>query len=195
MRWVGVRRRPVGCVLLGVAGAAVAGAALLAGCSSTSTPSASPTSSTRRASTSTSEPPTTTSSTAPNTDATTSTLLPQTATSTEFVSPSGNIGCEIDSEFGAQMLTQTLCLTESPPASVVLRADGTLTECSGQACLSNAGLGTPTLHYGVSIGLGPFTCLSTESGIRCTLGNGNGFVIARSGVTPLGSATVASTGG
>jgi hypothetical protein len=74
-----------------------------------------------------------------------------------------------------------------------LGADSTLKECTGVSCLSNAGLNTPMLPYGTSITLGPFTCLSMTTGMKCTLVNGNGFVLARSGVTPLGSVTVTTT--
>jgi hypothetical protein len=98
--------------------------------------------------------------------------------------------CEIDNQFGQAALTQVLCLTETPPQSVTLGSDSTLKQCAGQACLSNAGLNTPQLPYGTSITLGPFTCLSMTTGMQCTLGNGNGFILARSGVRPLGSVTV-----
>jgi len=86
-----------------------------------------------------------------------------------------------------------MCLTETPAQSATLGADGTLTECTGQTCLSNAGLNTPQLPYGASVTLGPFTCLSMTTGMKCTLGNGNGFILARSGLTPLGSVTVTRT--
>ena len=85
---------------------------------------------------------------------TSGTLAPETATGTEFLSPSKNISCEIDADFGPSSQSQTLCLTISPPRSVVLKTDGSLTECSGQQCLSNAGENTPTLAYGQSITLG-----------------------------------------
>ena len=68
-----------------------------------------------------------------------------------------------------------------------------LTECNGQSCLSNAGENTPTLAYGQSITLGPFTCASSTAGIRCTLQSGSGFLIAASGVTPQAGATVAAS--
>jgi hypothetical protein len=74
---------------------------------------------------------------------------------------------------------------------VTLTADGSLTECTGQDCLSNGGLNTPTLGYGQSITLGPFTCASSTAGMKCTLANGDGFLIASSGTTALGKATVA----
>ena len=116
--------------------------------------------------------------------------MPQTPTETEFFSPSKNISCEIDYNFGPSSLTSTLCLTLSPPKSVTLKADSTLTECTGTQCLSNAGENTPILAYGQSITLGPFTCASSSPGMKCTLGNGNGFQISTSGVTALGGATV-----
>ncbi len=124
---------------------------------------------------------------------TTGTLLPQSPTTTEFYAPSGNLECEIDYQFESTVQTSTLCLTETPPQSVTLGADSTLKECTGVNCLSNAGLNTPTLPYGTSITLGPFTCLSMTTGMKCTLAHGNGFVLARSGVTPLGSVTVTTT--
>ena len=65
-----------------------------------------------------------------------------------------------------------------PPKSVTLATDSTLTECTGVNCLSNAGENTPTLAYGQSITLGPFTCASSTAGMKCTLANGDGFSIS-----------------
>ncbi len=76
---------------------------------------------------------------------------------------------------------------------MTLATDGTLTECSGANCLSNAGVNTPTLAYGQSITLGPFTCASSTAGMKCTLANGDGFLMSSSGITPVGDATVTST--
>jgi hypothetical protein len=120
--------------------------------------------------------------------------VPQTPTQSEFYSPSKNINCEIDFNQGSgPTATSTLCLTISPARSVVLKLDSTLTECTGQACLSNAGTNTPTLQYGQSITLGPFTCSSSAAGVKCVLGNGDGFLIATAGVTPLGNAKVTTS--
>jgi hypothetical protein len=176
----------------GVAVAAVLVALTFAACSSTPSTTASSTTRAAGASTGTAQGSTTT-STSGGASTTTATLVPQTSTSTEFYAPSGNLECEIDSQFGHNALTQVLCLTETPPQSVTLGADGALQHCTGQGCLSNAGLNTPELRYGTSIALGPFTCLSMTSGMKCTLGNGNGFTLARSGVTPLGSVTVTTS--
>ncbi len=164
-------------------------AVALAACSS-SPSSQSTTTTSSAASTST-----TSRSTTSSTSHTTGTLAPQTATVTEFYSPSKNISCEIDNNVGSTSITSTLCLTISPPKSVTLKTDGTLTECTGVQCLSNAGENTPTLGYGMSITLGPFTCASSTAGIKCTLANGGGFLISSSAVTPLGGATVAPSTG
>lgn len=166
----------------------------VAACSSAPSTSASSTSTTRGArSATTSTSGATTTSTTSSATTTTATLVPQTSTSTEFYAPSGNLECEIDNQFGQDSLTQAMCLTETPARSATLGADSSLKQCTGQLCLSNAALGTPQLPYGTSITLGPFTCLSMTTGMKCTLGNGNGFVLARSGVTPLGGVTVTQT--
>ncbi len=173
-------------------------AVALAACSSSpsssntaSTPSTTAATATTARSTTSSQPAGTTSSTS----TTSGTLVPQTSTGTEFYSPSKNISCEIDSDFGPSATTSTLCLTISPPKSVTLKTDSSLTECSGVQCLSNAGVDTPTLGYGMSITLGPFTCSSSTAGIKCILGNGDGFLISSSAVTPLGNAKVAPASG
>jgi hypothetical protein len=165
----------------------------LAACSSSSTPSASSTT------TSTTSARSTTSTTGAagtsSTSQTSATLVPQTATVTEFYSPSKNISCEIDNNFGSGGTTSTLCLTLSPPKSVTLMTDGTLNECTGENCLSNAGENTPTLAYGQSITLGPFTCASSTTGIKCTLAGGDGFLISSSSVTALGNAKAVAGSG
>ena len=121
---------------------------------------------------------------------TTGTLVPQTPTGTEFLSPSGNISCEIDFNFGSSSISQTMCLTLSPPRSATLTPDGRVAVCTGTQCLSNAGVNTPTLAYRMAITLGPFTCVSTTTSMRCTLAEGAGFAISSGGVTPLGNAPV-----
>jgi hypothetical protein len=165
----------------------------LAACSSSSTSGSSSTTST------TSAPSSTSTSAAAGTTSTTTqtsgTLVPQTSTVTEFYSPSKNISCEIDNNLGSSALTSTLCLTISPPKSVTLMTDSTLNECTGENCLSNAGENTPTLAYGQSITLGPFTCASSTAGIKCTLASGDGFLISSQAVTPLGNANVVATPG
>jgi hypothetical protein len=165
-------------------------ALVLAACSSTGTPLATSTTTSTSTRSSSSGAAGSTTSTSRGTSGT---LTPQTATSSEFLSPSKNISCEIDSDFGPRSQSQVLCLTLNPARSVVLNTDASLSECNGQSCLSNAGENTPTLAYGQSITLGPFSCRSSTAGITCTLQSGAGFLLAASGVTPQGGATVAAS--
>ncbi len=167
-------------------------ALVLAACSSTSNPPTTTTTTTASTTNPSSGAGRSTTSTSSGTTVTSGTLTPQTTTVTEFYSPSKNISCEIDANFGPSAQSQVLCLTLTPARSVVLKTDASLTECTGQQCLSNAGLNTPVLAYGQSITLGPFSCQSSTAGITCTLQSGAGFLIAASGVTPRGGATVAA---
>jgi len=166
----------------------------LAACSSSPSPSSSSTTSTTPATTTTTARSTTSTSapsgTTSSTSQTSGTLVPQSSTITEFYSPSKNISCEIDNNVGATATTGALCLTISPPKSVTLMTDSTLKECTGVNCLSNAGVNTPTLAYGQSITLGPFTCASSTAGMKCTLASGDGFLISSSATTALGNAKV-----
>lgn len=112
-------------------------------------------------------------------------LLSATATGTAmaaqsfFLSPSHNISCEIDS--GSAVGTQAFCETFQPARSVTMSRSGTLKTCSGQNCLGDPPENAKTLAYGKSVHLGPFACVSQESGVRCTV-RGRGFLISRSGV-------------
>jgi hypothetical protein len=112
-------------------------------------------------------------------------LVPmQTAAGGEFLSPSGNISCEVDYQRAG--LTQVYCQTATPARSVTMSATGKYTTCTGQQCLGNSGTGTPTLAYGKATGVGPFRCESAVTGVTC-LANGKGFQISTSGVTPASS--------
>ena len=122
-----------------------------------------------------------TTSTAP-TPTSSSTFVPmQTATGGEFLSPSGNIECQIDSQAG---LAGAYCQTTAPARSVTMNAAGRYTVCTGQQCLANAGDGTPTLFYGTETGVGPFRCESASTGVTCTA-DGKGFLISASGINPV----------
>jgi hypothetical protein len=115
--------------------------------------------------------------------ASTTTLVPmQTANGGEFVSPSGNISCEVF--YHRAGLTHAYCQTGTPPRSVTMDPTGTYTTCTGEQCLGNAGIGTPTLEYGTATGVGPYRCSSATTGITCTA-SGKGFQISRSGVIPV----------
>jgi hypothetical protein len=110
-------------------------------------------------------------------------LVPmQTAAGGEFVSPSGNISCEVD--YHRAGLTQVYCQTATPPRSVTMGVGGKYKTCAGEQCLGNSGTGTPTLAYGRATGVGPFRCESAAAGVTCVAG-GRGFRISASGMTAV----------
>jgi hypothetical protein len=106
----------------------------------------------------------------------------QTAAGGEFLSPSGNISCEVDYQLAG--LTKAYCQTATPARSVSMGASGRYTTCTGEQCLGNPGTGTPTLAYGTATGVGPFRCESAATGVTC-LANGKGFRISTSGIVPV----------
>lgn len=111
-----------------------------------------------------------------------SALVPmQTSTGGEFLSPSGNISCEVS-------MTYAYCQTGSPARSVKMDTSGSYHTCTGEQCLGNSGEGTPTLGYGTSTGVGAFRCTSEPTGITCLVG-GKGFLISSSGVSSVPSGT------
>jgi hypothetical protein len=111
------------------------------------------------------------------------TLVPmQTTSGGEFLSPTGNISCEVD--YHRAGLTQAYCQTVTPARSVTMSAAGKYTTCSGEQCLGNPGTGTPTLAYGTATGAGPFRCESAATGVTCAA-DGRGFRISTSGITPV----------
>jgi hypothetical protein len=126
---------------------------------------------------------TTAPTTAVPTAAPSATLVPmQTAAGGEFLSPSGNISCEVD--YHRAGLTQAYCQTGTPPRSATMGVTGKYTTCTGQQCLGNPGTGTPTLAYGTATGVGPFRCESAVTGVTCTA-DGKGFRISAAGVTAV----------
>ena len=108
----------------------------------------------------------------------------QTPAGGEFASPSGNITCEVDYNFGSNKLTHAYCQTGAPARSVTMSVTGTFTTCTGLQCLGNSGINTPTLAYGQATGVGPFVCESATTGITCRA-DGRGFLISGSGITPV----------
>jgi hypothetical protein len=120
--------------------------------------------------------------TAASTTAAKTTVIPmQTAAGGEFLSPSGNISCEVDYQRAG--LSQVYCQTAKPARSVTMSASGNYSTCAGEQCLGNAGDDAPTLAYGTATGVGPFRCQSAATGITCTA-DGKGFRISTSGVAP-----------
>ena len=100
-----------------------------------------------------------------------------------FLSPSGNISCEMHTDYGP---ASAYCQSNSSLQSVTMDADGNITPCTGDQCMGNPAGDTPTLAYGQTARLGPFACLSTTDDMTCTVDSGAGFAISRDGVFPLG---------
>lgn len=99
------------------------------------------------------------------------------------MSPSGNISCQ----FGEYNTPQrdVYCQTIEPTESVDMSTSGTFKICRGVGCVGNPADNAPTLAYGTSTGAGPFRCLSTASGVICTVRSGKGFEISRSGIVAV----------
>jgi hypothetical protein len=103
-----------------------------------------------------------------------------------FLSPSRNISCEIDYRRDPGIPDSTYCQSMSPAQSVQMAVSGELIQCAGDSCLGNPGIGTPTLSYGQTAGIGPFNCRSEVTGTICTVTSGRGFTISNAGVTSVG---------
>jgi hypothetical protein len=116
----------------------------------------------------------------------------QSSTGGEFLSPSGNISCEMD--YGGTLGDQVYCQTFSPAASVTMSLTGALKKCRGQLCLGNPADNAITLAFGRATVVGPFKCSSAKAGVTCTVAStgaaggkvaGKGFEISRSGIRKL----------
>jgi len=106
-----------------------------------------------------------------------------------FLSPTGNISCELDEAAppGTQgSAALAYCQSYSPTQSVRLDPDGSITPCAGDSCMGDPPENTPTLAYGQTARHGPFSCLSETSGMTCRAPSGQGFTISRSGITAVG---------
>ena len=62
---------------------------------------------------------------------------------------------------------------------------GAIKVCNGEGCVGSPPDNVGTLSYGQSTTLGPFTCESLTTGMRCTVADGQGFQIARAGVQTI----------
>ncbi|OBA58369.1 hypothetical protein A5647_21075 [Mycobacterium sp. 1100029.7] len=102
-----------------------------------------------------------------------------------FLSPSRNISCEVNYQRSG-LTDDAYCQTMEPPQSATLSAGGVVTACNGTSCLGNAAENTPTLAYGQSAGIGPFSCTSKQDGVTCTVSTGKGFTLSNAGITNIG---------
>ena len=101
-----------------------------------------------------------------------------------FLSPSGNLGCEVADHDprGAY----AFCQSDRRPQTVRMAVTGRLRICRGERCLGDPPENTPTLAYGRQVRVGRFRCASEQAGIRCTVvATGRGFVIDRETVRPV----------
>ncbi|MCV7410306.1 hypothetical protein AWC05_21390 [Mycobacterium florentinum] len=103
-----------------------------------------------------------------------------------FLSPSRNISCEVNYKRDPGIPDEAYCQTNEPQQSVHLSTGGVVTTCKGVSCVGNAGEGAPTLDYGQTAGVGPFTCTSKPDGVTCTASSGKGFTISNAGITSIG---------
>ena len=102
-----------------------------------------------------------------------------------FLSPSGNISCELDYTVGNGP-TDAYCQADKPGVSVTMSPAGKLRICNGTRCLGNPPDNATTLGYGKSVTLGPFKCTSLTSAMDCRVtATARGFAISRSGVSSL----------
>lgn len=114
-----------------------------------------------------------------------------------FVSPSGNIFCQIEFQNpAASGPDHAVCNSLSQRVAGSLVGDGEVYICpyenavgirkKERSCEGNPAPGTPTLAYGQSLTFGPYTCLSEVSGVTCTVPSGRGFTASRSGISQIG---------
>ncbi|MGO9510635.1 MAG: hypothetical protein ACLPXZ_26120 [Mycobacterium sp.] len=102
-----------------------------------------------------------------------------------FLTPSRNIGCEIDFQRGNGIPDQVYCQSTNAPQSVTMSDTGEFKTCTGESCLGNPGQGTATLPYGDNAGVGPFSCYVEYAGVTCTVVAGHGFNISNEEITPV----------
>lgn len=105
-----------------------------------------------------------------------------------FFSPSGNISCEIIYGGAGAGPDRASCQVASENLLVSMDVSGGYTSCTETDPQCVGGWNPEdlrTLAYGTETGVGPFLCESATTGITCTVTNGKGFQVSRSGVTPV----------
>jgi hypothetical protein len=107
-----------------------------------------------------------------------------TPTVCSFLTPTHNIGCEMDFHRNG-LPDQVYCQSTNAPQSVTMSDTGDLKTCAGEACLGNPAQGTATLTYGDNAGVGPFSCYVEYAGVTCAVLDGHGFNISNEAITPV----------
>ncbi len=103
----------------------------------------------------------------------------------EFVLPSGNIGCIYTPEGGTAVYQpadggpELSCDRIEPRyvrATLARKGEATLYKDVGDQSCCSAG---PVLDYGETWEAGPFSCLSTRTGLSCERDDGHSFFLSR----------------
>lgn len=113
--------------------------------------------------------------------------LPASAQATGFQSPSGNLHCFLDEDFGPYARCDITHVERTPhtPAYCDLdygQAFGVDERSRGEAlCVGDTVKDdrNPVLNYGSSISQGGITCRSQEAGMSCENERGHGFTLSR----------------
>jgi hypothetical protein len=95
-----------------------------------------------------------------------------------FGTTASGVECEMTME-------STLCITTTPPQRAILDGFAQVSTCDGVQCLSNPGLGTPTLLAGTRVTNGVFTCDVQALSVECRYKDGRGFSMSTAGITRL----------
>lgn len=104
-----------------------------------------------------------------------------------FQSPSGNIHCFIDDDYGPYARCDITHVNNPPPTPAYCDGDfgqafGVDERSRGEAlCVRDAMKSdrNPVLNYGSSISHAGITCTSEESGMSCVNERGHGFTLSR----------------
>lgn len=113
--------------------------------------------------------------------------LPVSAQATGFKSPSGNIHCYLDANYGPYARcdityvdrpprTPTYCDLDYGQAFGVDERSRGEALCAGDTVKDDR---NPVLNYGSSISQGGITCVSEETGMSCENARGHGFTLSR----------------
>jgi hypothetical protein len=100
----------------------------------------------------------------------------------EFFAGHTGVQCELASG-GWSKQGWVYCQTTTPARSVSMKPSGRFRVCTGDTCLGNPGVGTPTIAVGHTEVLGPYACHVQHDGVRCTVDGAAGFVMTPSGVS------------
>ena len=107
-----------------------------------------------------------------------------------FQLPSGNIACAMTTgNVTCTIANKTFatpprgdCKDDKGGHTVVLTPNGVAVPCTDAA---RPGADVPTLNYGGTSTVGPYTCTSATNGVTCVDGAGKGFRLARESLTML----------